>query len=250
MDKAITEFKRYTNNYLDYGKMIDLKINHTLRVVDLSEKLAKDLNLSEKEIYISKIIGLLHDIGRFDQWKDYGTFKDMASIDHADLGVKILKKDNYIRKYIEDDSYDKIIFKGVKYHNKYLLPKNLTKKEELFCKMIRDVDKIDILYLYTTKEINLELDDKAFSKNVYNSLLNRKDIYRKDLKSKTDRLSISLGFIFDMNFTSSIKLVKDKKYFDTIIDMYKKKTKNKELQEQLEEIRKVINNYIEEMLVC
>ena len=129
MNKAILEFINYTNNYCDYGNMIDLKIKHTFRVMRLCEKLAKDLNLNDNEIYTAKLIGLLHDIGRFEQWKKYQTYRDLISIDHADFGIKILKKDNYIRKYIADDKYDNIILKSIKYHNKYRLPKNLTKKK-------------------------------------------------------------------------------------------------------------------------
>ena len=36
------------------------------------------------------LIGLLHDIGRFEQVKVYDTFSDIDSIDHADYGVEIL----------------------------------------------------------------------------------------------------------------------------------------------------------------
>lgn len=243
MNKAILEFLNYTNNYIVCGGRIELKIKHTFRVMRLCEMLAKKQGLNEEEVYLAKIVGLLHDIGRFEQWKRYETYDDRKSLDHADLGVKILKKDNYLRKYIETDKYDDIILKSVKYHNKYRLPK-MTKKEKLFTDIIRDADKIDILYLYTIKGIELELDNE-FSEEVYKALLNKEDIDRRVLKNKTDRLSISLGFIFDINYPDSLKYLKDKKYYDTIIDMYKKKTKNKLLKEQLEEIRKTINNYIE-----
>ena len=121
MGKAIEQFIDYTSNYLEYGKMMKLKVNHTLRVVNLSEKIAKSLNLSEEEINIAKNIGLLHDIGRFEQWKNYNTFKDYVSIDHADLGVSILKKENFIRQFIEDDKYDDIILNSIKYHNKLIV---------------------------------------------------------------------------------------------------------------------------------
>lgn len=245
MNKAIIEFLNYTNDYLKCGGRIDLKIKHTFRVMRLCEEIASSLNLSEEEIHVAKIIGLLHDIGRFEQWKKYETFSDKDSIDHADLGVKILKKNNYLRCFIEDDKYDDIIIKSVKYHNKYKLPKNLTKKELLFVRLIRDADKIDILRLYTIKGIDLELDKNSFSDEVYNLLLNKKEISRKSLTNKTDRLSISLGFIFDINYLYSFKYLKDKKYFDIIVDMYKKKSKNKEFGSQLDEILKVINNYIE-----
>ena len=81
MNKALEEFTRYTNTYLEYGDMIQNKINHTLRVTDNAVSLSKKLNLPEDKIEIIKVIALLHDIGRFEQWKNYHTFYDVDSID-------------------------------------------------------------------------------------------------------------------------------------------------------------------------
>ena len=245
MKEAIEEFTKYTNNYLEYGEMIQLKINHTLRVVDLCERIAKSLNLTDEEIYVSKIIGLLHDIGRFEQWKQYNTFRDQSSVDHADFGVEVLKKDNLIRKFIKDDSYDDIILKSIKYHNKFEIPNDLDAKTDLFLKIIRDADKIDILKLYAVEEFKRELDDVEFSKEVYESLLNHKCISKYNLKSKSDRMALVLGFVFDTYFKESYRILKETKYFDIIIDIYKKKTNNEKLKEQFEEMRKIINEYIE-----
>lgn len=245
MKEAIEEFKNYTSNYLDYGEMIQLKINHTLRVVDYCERIAKSLNLTEEEIEIAKIIGLLHDIARFEQWKVYNTFRDRDSIDHGDYGVEILTRDNYLRKYIKDDKYDEIILNSIKYHNKYEVPEELDEKNKLFAKLIRDADKIDILYLRVIGELEVELDDNPLNDSIYNTLINKKSINRKDLKTKTDRLGVSLGFVFDINYKESFKILREVKYFDQIIDIYKEKTNNEKLKEQLEEIRKIINEYIE-----
>lgn len=245
MENEIKEFLKYTSNYLDYGEMIKLKINHTLRVVDLCEYLAKKLKLDKEKIKVAKVIGLLHDIGRFEQWKNYQTFKDMDSIDHADLGVEILKKDDYLRKFRKDDKYDSIILDSIQYHNKYKLPNDLDDETLLFTKLIRDADKLDILYLYIDKEIDLELDEGEFSLNVYEKLLRGETMNRKEIKTKTDRLSVSLGFVYDINFKESFKVLKEKKYYDTIIKIYQEKTKNEKLKEQLENIKKEINHYIE-----
>ena len=245
MEEAIDKFIEYTNNYLKYGDMIKLKINHTLRVVDLCERIAKSLKLTEEEIYISKIIGLLHDIGRFEQWKQYNTFRDQSSVDHGDYGVEILKKDNFIRKFIKDDSYDDIILKSIKYHNKLYLPNDFDEKTETFAKLIRDADKIDVLYLFASKEFERDFDVDKINQNIYETILNKKSIDRKDLITKTDRIAVPLGFVFDINYKDSFKYLYDKKYIDIIVDIYKEKTNSIELKEQLEEIRKVINEYIE-----
>ncbi len=245
MQEAIDKFTKYTNNYLEYGEMIKLKINHTLRVVNLCERIAKSLNLTEEEIYISKIIGLLHDIGRFEQWRKYNTFRDQSSVDHGDYGVEILKKDNFIRKFIKDDSYDDIILKSIKYHNKLYLPNDFDEKTEIFAKLIRDADKIDVLYLFASKEFERDFDVDKINQNIYETILNKKSIDRKDLITKTDRIAVPLGFVFDINYKDSFKYLYDKKYIDIIVDIYKEKTNSIELKNQLEEIRKVINEYIE-----
>ncbi len=244
MQEAIEEFKNYTDNYLEYGEMITLKINHTLRVVKHCEQIAKSLNMTDEEIFIAKIIGLLHDIGRFKQWKEYKTFKDFESIDHANLGVEILKKDNYLRKFIKDDKYDQLILDSIMYHNKLDIPKDLDDTTLKFAKLIRDADKIDILYLYIDKEVDLELDNE-FTNDVYKMILQGNIMKREDIKTKTDRLSVTFGFVFDINYKYSFKYLKENDYFNKIIDIYKAKTNNEKLKEQFEEIRKVINNYIE-----
>ena len=245
MDQAINEFKKYANNYLDYGTMITLKINHTLRVLDLCNYLSEAKKLNEEDTHIVSIIGLLHDIGRFEQWKNYHTFKDLDSIDHADFGVELLKKNHFLRKFIKEDQYDSIILNSIQNHNKYKIPNKIDKKERLFSKIIRDADKIDILYLYVIKEIDLELDENAFTNSTYKKLLKHKTINRKDIKTKTDRLSVSLGFIYDIYFKESLQMIKDNKYIDSIIEIYKGKTKNQELIKQLDTIKKEINHYIE-----
>ena len=179
VEKAIQEFIIYTNPYIKLSDNCRLKIDHTLRVVELCEEIAKSLNLSSEEVEVAKMIGLLHDIGRFEQWKRYETFVDSKSIDHADLGVEILTTNNYIRKYYSDNEYDEIVLNAITFHNKYKLPDDLNEKEELFSKIIRDADKIDILYLYTTGDINVDTENQKMTDKVYNDLIDKKEIKEK-----------------------------------------------------------------------
>ena len=176
MEQSIEEFKKYTKDYLNLSDMCLLKVNHTIRVMNLCEEIARKLMLSEEDIELAKLCGLLHDIARFEQWKNYQTFSDFHSIDHGDLGVEILKNNNFIRKFNSDTSVDNLIFKTIKNHNKYKIEDNLTEREKLFCNIVRDADKLDILYLYTTKEINVDISNDDFSDNIYKSLINKKKI--------------------------------------------------------------------------
>ena len=104
VNNAKRVFKEYVSNYnLQDGK-IALKVAHILRVSELSKKIATSLNLSEEDIKLAELIGLLHDIGRFEQVRKYNTFIDKISINHGEYGVKILFEDNLIEKLDVDDN--------------------------------------------------------------------------------------------------------------------------------------------------
>ena len=59
----------------------NLKKEHTNRVIANAEMLAQHLNCDESFVLIAKLIALLHDIGRFEQFRDYQTFNDYISKD-------------------------------------------------------------------------------------------------------------------------------------------------------------------------
>lgn len=72
------------------------------------------MKLSQEDIELAELIGLLHDIGRFEQVRLYHTFVDKDSINHGEYGAKILFEDGLIRKFINDDRFDKIINQEIK----------------------------------------------------------------------------------------------------------------------------------------
>ena len=66
LERAEKVFEDYSNNYDRNNLMMERKIEHTYRVKDNSNIIAKALNLSGEEIELATLIGLLHDIGRFE----------------------------------------------------------------------------------------------------------------------------------------------------------------------------------------
>ena len=104
LEKCKDEFLKYTEKYNLSNEKLKRKQLHSLRVMKKSRIIAQSLKLSEEEIQIATLIGLLHDIGRFEQYTKYNTFSDHNSIDHAELGIRILQENNYIKNYIEDEN--------------------------------------------------------------------------------------------------------------------------------------------------
>ena len=176
LQKAMHDFIDYTEPYNEISDMCTLKIYHTIQVVNLCETIAKSIGLKEEDVELAKICGLLHDIGRFDQWKYFETFDDSKSVDHANLGVSIIDRNDWLHEILNDEEKENIVRYSIFYHNKYKVDEELPERYKLFCNIVRDADKIDILYLYTTNDISPNTNNKAFTKEIYEALLQGKEI--------------------------------------------------------------------------
>lgn len=245
--KSKDEFMKYTNNYDIENENIDRKIYHSLRVMEISKKIATNMGLENEKIELATLIGLLHDIGRFEQFKIYQTYSDLESIDHGDLGADILKQNNFIRNFIKESKYDEIILKSVQNHNKYKIADDLNKEEKLFCKIVRDADKIDILYEAIEifwKKGREEIQNDLISDKVYNEFLNKK-LIKKDKNMKKngiDKLVLMLAFVFDINFHESLEILKKEDYLNKILNNFD--FKRQDTKEKIENIRNVLNLYL------
>lgn len=243
--KAEEEFKRYVGKYDMNESHIERKVRHTFRVEELCEKIALSLGMDEENINLAKIIGLLHDIARFEQYTIYKTYNDLKSIDHGDFAVEILQKDNYIRKYIETDEYDEIIFKAIKNHNKYKVEASIDDREMIFCKIIRDADKIDILYQATNESwVNdiEKIEGQIITQEVIKDFNTESTINRINVKELIDRIVVHIAFIYDLNFKESFKTLNEEDYINKIFDRFS--FKKEETRVQMEQIRKLANEYI------
>ena len=241
MNTAIEEFLKYTDSYKEYGKNIKRKIDHTLRVCTLCEEIAKSLNLSSEDIKLAKLAGLLHDIGRFEQYKNYQTFNDAKSIDHGNLGREILT-DEFLEKYNWNKKNNELLRKVVSNHNKKELENDLSPKEKLICQIVRDADKVDIFYLVLNSDI-LELEDSNISDDVYAEIMHKEAVTNEKKVTKADNLVCNLAFVFDINFPKTLEIIRKKDYLNKLIDKYLD-TSNPLLRERLLAIKKLINEYL------
>ena len=75
--KVVRVFDEYVENYNRQDEKVRLKIEHTYRVSMLCEEIGVSLGLCEEDLSLAWLLGMLHDIGRFEQLKNYGTFIDI-----------------------------------------------------------------------------------------------------------------------------------------------------------------------------
>ena len=94
---AKQQFEQYLNNYDRQDDKIRLKIVHTYGVAELSRRIAERMELTKEDKELAQLIGLLHDIGRFEQLKRFDSFEP-GVMDHAAFGVQILFEEGMIRR--------------------------------------------------------------------------------------------------------------------------------------------------------
>lgn len=231
IETVFAEVKEWFENYLknfqfddkNDQSQIDLKYRHSYNVCEISRDIASSLSSEENEIDTARTIGLLHDIGRFEQYKSYKTFSDRHSVDHGNLGVRIIKE-NAVLDNIPEKSKE-IILKSIYYHNKAHLPEGLNSSILRFCKLIRDADKIDIFRVfvehYHNKTANRVLvqgvtNQPEISENVFEKLSSGKVISYGELRTMEDLKLMQLAWVYDINYKRSLEIIKEQEYLKSI----------------------------------
>ena len=210
---ARKEFKEYVKSYNPEDEKIKLKISHIERVATNARKIAETLNLSKEDIELAELIGLLHDIGRFEQVRIYHTFVDKDSINHGECGVNIL----------------------------FLRTSHLP---------IRNKDKMDIFYVLTfgdKKAIweKADLSDDKISDEIYREFMEDKYINYKERKTSADILVSHFAYVYDLNFRETIQIVKENNYLEKL---YKRFTfNNSETMEKYNNVYEKAKQYMESL---
>ncbi len=251
IENAKKVFKEYVKNYnLNDGK-IALKVGHILRVSSISRKIATSLNLSEEDVNLAELIGLLHDIGRFEQVKRFNTFVDKDSINHGEYGVKILFENNLIEKFNIEEKYYKIIKTAILNHNKSEIEEGLTEKELLHSKIIRDSDKIDIFYVLLTDSIEntygcSSLKQEVFSNEIVREFKEEHLINYKKRATYGDIWISHVAYVFNFYYKNSYIVIKENDYMNKLL--LKAQFENPETIKTAKNLVDIANKYIDEKL--
>lgn len=244
--KAQTELIKHVEELHPNNPRAKIKLEHIMRVAKISKKIAIELKLTKEQIQLAELIGLLHDIGRFEQYKQ---LKTNQKFNHGEVGVAILKKENYIRKYCTENIYYNIIYKAIYEHNRYQLTEGLTEEEKLFCKIIKDADKIDLLYeavfiYWQEPERIKEVEQGNLSKKMLEDFHNYKLADVRNKKGETDQILRFASFVFDINFPCSFEILKESDIISKMINKFEYQIP--ETKKEMKKIEKIANKYIKE----
>lgn len=233
-DYVREQFKSYTDKYDMSDAKINLKAYHTYKVAELCEDIAKSIGLDEMDVLIAWISGMLHDIGRFEQVRRYGTFFDGQSVDHAQFGADLLFKEGLyetIVPYLENETKEEylqkreLIEKAIRVHNVFRMPPDMSEREKMFADILRDADKVDILrancdtpteQIYnTTLE---ELKNSEVSEDTKIAFKEKRCAKRHDKTSLVDHIVGHVCFVFELVYPRSVQLAFEQGYLFKLID--------------------------------
>lgn len=241
-EKMKQVFLDYVADYNAEDEKIRLKIEHTFRVADIIERIAESLSLSKEEVDLAWAIGLLHDIGRFEQLRIYGTFDDSKSIDHAAFGVMLLFEKGLIREFIRESAEDELIKAAIQYHNVYILPEELDDRTRLFCQLIRDADKIDILRVNVEFSFEAvygtpmeELIEQEITPEVVESFKEEHAVEHCLKRNTVDRIIGHASLVFELMYEESFRIVAEQKYLWKIFGFESRNPRTREQFGKLEQ---------------
>lgn len=255
------QFADYTSDYDATDEKIKLKIDHTYRVAALCEQIAQTEKLSKEETDLAWLLGMLHDVGRFEQLRRFGTFSDAESIDHAQFGANILflpqeqgQKDtlhNRIRDYLDDSAEDQLLETAIRAHSAYRLPEGLDVRTVRFCNILRDADKIDILKV--NAEIPLEAIYNVTTEELYSCMASASvmqgffeehAILRSNKKTPVDHVVGHMALVYELVYPVSIAIVRKQGYLNKLLHF---RSENPQTREQFASLRKHMEDYLKRL---
>jgi hypothetical protein len=198
-----------------------LKEDHTLHVVACMEELAAGEGLDERASLIAGTVALLHDVGRFPQYRRWRTFRDSDSDNHARLSLEVLRSERLLEHLPADERM--LIEEAVRFHNLLALPEQFESSTDCYIKLIRDADKLDIwrvfLDYYQLPEeqqasaVGLGFPDLPEVTPDCLDALSAGTIVRLDqARVLNDFKLLQISWVYDLNFATTRRLLLEREY--------------------------------------
>jgi hypothetical protein len=230
LDSLFAWFDNYVEPYLvtdeEGAGNIRLKIEHTRKVCGAINLLSEGESLSAEDSRTASAVALLHDAGRFPQYKRWRTFRDDDSDNHARMAIDVIRKEKLLNGLEQKEQL--LIEEAVRFHNLLEVPGQIQSPTRLFINLIRDADKIDIwrvfdelLALPPHKRASAatlgfaDIPDEV-SEECINTFADGCIVQLNNLKTLNDFKLLLISWVYDLNFTSSRRLLLERGHIPTL----------------------------------
>lgn len=220
-------FDQYVRSFDLSIPMIQLKYEHSYDVMRIGERLTDSLAWTPHDATVGIVACLLHDTGRFSQYRDFGTYYDGASVDHGERGYETLRRE-FGGSSLDEEAQEAVL-QAVRWHNKKNLPE-FPDAVLPFCQLARDADKLDVFSLVQRRidegTVGTLLPRHKIDAPLSASLLDEVEKYGsgsyKHASSLQDFLLIQLTWALDINFVPSLQTLEKSGVLARIRDYFPK----------------------------
>ena len=245
-----TWFDDYTSSFLtgddEFDYAVRLKIEHSRRTAVIMSELAGITGLNGSSAHTAAACALLHDCGRFEQYRRYRTFNDRESVNHGELGETVLKESDVLADLPENEV--SIILAAVRRHNEKELPDHLSPEQRLFADLVRDCDKIDIFRVvgdfYSDDSPDKPRSIVHFlpaaddiSPEVYDTFTVERRTRPEQLKTEEDMKVFQLAWIWGFRNRAALGILAERGYIEKILSTLPETEKGKA-------VRKLCSDYM------
>jgi hypothetical protein len=220
-DSLRTWFERYIDRFRNregiLHPMLELKRCHSLRVAENAGFIAATLSFPESEQHLAEGVGLVHDVGRFTQFAQHGSFRDADTVDHGAEGRRVLEAQNLF--FLPDPGDRERLLCVVEYHNRKRMdiPCGVSPGQDRLLRLIRDADKLDIMELVLQAVASDGFRDltgmlphirlcRELSPGVLTEAAKTRSVSNGNLSTLADFLVMMATWCYDMNYPPTRRL--------------------------------------------
>lgn len=222
-DELFRWYHAYVYSFAKDGVLLPamkkLKYEHSQRVAQTARALAEDSRWKVTDVVLAELCGLYHDLGRYKQFREFKTFQDHRSINHAECGCAVMDETGCLHPL--DDRERRIVYQTTLLHNRKELPADLDAELLPFAQLVRDADKLDIFYVIYDAVTNNRLHDypeithgvdltAAPSEVVIEAARKRGGVRYSDARSLSDFLLIQMQWAFELYLPASCRLMQQR----------------------------------------
>ncbi|MBI9084122.1 MAG: HD domain-containing protein [Desulfobacterales bacterium] len=213
-------YRSYADRFMGIDKETDravqMKTAHTARVRANILQIGQGIGLEANRLLLADATALLHDTGRFRQFRDHHTFVDAVSVNHARLGLREIGKEQVLAGL--DTEERRQVCRTVAWHNAQSLPTDEPAPVLELIRLLRDADKVDIFGvtldryegrdLENNEAVDLGLPDSPTCSPVLLAAITAGQVAPFHLiRTLNDFKIAQLSWIFDIQFTPTFHIL-------------------------------------------
>jgi hypothetical protein len=208
----------YSDNEDDQRHYL-LKEVHTHNVCANIIRLAAEEGLEDDRLLLAETVAILHDVGRFEQYHQFRTFRDSVSVNHAALGAEIIREIDLLADLFPHER--EVVNHAVECHNAFTIPKNCQGDQLFFLQLLRDADKLDIWRVFIenyeqpvekrSAVVELGFPNEPYcSQEVLKMVARRELVPLSSVRTLSDFKLVQLSWVFDLTFTESYRIIAER----------------------------------------